>query len=109
MNDIRIILFLILIFLTYFKKNIENFKVDPIYSGDTIETNREVNEFIGPISSPSKKNNPDSYEDLYGIAESVEEKVDHVDRIITNYHKYYCEQPGKCLEISSPSPSNPNS
>ena len=48
MNDLRIILFLFLLCFVLFQRNKENFQVEPVLDGSTIETHREVSEFFGP-------------------------------------------------------------
>ena len=105
MNDIRIILFLILILLTCFKKNIENFKVEPVLSGGVIETNRKIDDFFGPHFSKIKKNINTQVDELYDIADKIDTKIDKTRGIFDRYHHEFCSRPGKCISSPSPGPS----
>jgi len=101
----RIFLFCILILLIN-KKNIEYFQVEPILSGIKIERYRLISDFIGEdIVEREKKTNND-LDQLYMISDKIDTKLNSTNKIFSDYHKYYCSQPGKCESSPSPPPSN---
>ena len=100
----RIFLFCILILLISNKKNIEYFQVEPILSGIKIERYRLISDFIGEDVEREKKTN-NNLEQLYMISDKIDTRLNSTNKIFSDYHKYYCSQPGKCESSPSP-PSN---
>ena len=101
MNDQRVIFFLILFFF-FLRGKKENFDVQPVNTGGTIERNRSVDEFFGKDIFKYDKDENYHVDELYDMLDEGNKDISKTEKIFDYYDKEYCPEGGNCITCRAP-------